>query len=156
MKIILFPFSRNLGGKNHPKSPTIDWWFELVHLLEKQGHIITQVGVTGETHLVNDVRFDLPIDSLISLINEYDTWIGIDSFGQHLCWSVGKTGVVIWGQSDPIIFGHTENINLLKDRKYLREKQFWLWTQTEFNQEVFVSPNEVAETIGILSTTVKL
>jgi hypothetical protein len=71
---------------------------------------------------------------------ECRTWIGVDSFFQHFCWDLGKPGIVIWGQSDPNIFGHPENINLLKDRKYLREKQFWLWEQAEYNEEAFVLP----------------
>ena len=144
MKIILFPFSRKLSeDKPHPKSPDLAWWRHLVKLLEDQGHELIQVGVTGEDKLLKDVRFNLPIAELSKLILEADTFVGIDSMGQHLAWDLGKRGIVIWGQSDPIIFGHPEHVNLLKDRKYLREKQFWLWTQTTFQPEAFVTPEEV-------------
>lgn len=61
----------------------------------------------------------------------------------HLAWSIGQPGVAIFGPSDPNIFGHVENINLLKDRRYLRERQFWLWSQYEPNPEAFVDPKVV-------------
>jgi hypothetical protein len=60
-----------------------------------------------------------------------------------LAWDIGKPGIVLWGQSDPLIFGHPENNNLLKDRKYLREKQFWWWEQCDYNAEAFVRPEEI-------------
>jgi hypothetical protein len=53
----------------------------------------------------------------------------------------------VFGQSDPNIFGHPENINLLKDRKYLREKQFWIWEQAEFIEEAFVTPDVVIDAL---------
>lgn len=151
MKIIIFPFSRKLSDKPHPKSPKLEWWEHLVKLLRSHGHSLIQVGISGEEKLVEDVRHDLPLTELSDLILESDTFIGIDSFGQHLCWDLGKQGIVIWGQSDPLIFGHPEHVNLLKDRKYLREKQFWLWTQTEFNADVFVSPEIVVDALNRLN-----
>ena len=46
-------------------------------------------------------------------------------------------------KSDPNIFGHPENINLLKDRSYLAEQQFLWWDLYEYNPEAFVKPEEV-------------
>jgi hypothetical protein len=51
----------------------------------------------------------------------------------------------VWGVSDPLIFGHPENTNLLKDRKHLAKNQFLWWEQTEHQDERFVEPNEVIE-----------
>jgi hypothetical protein len=70
-----------------------------------------------------------------------------DSFFQHFCWDLGKPGVVVFGQSDPNIFGHPENINLLKDRSYLRDKQFWIWEQAEYKEDAFVNPEVVLEAL---------
>ena len=106
-----------------------------------------QVGIEGEEQLVPDFRKNLSMVELSKLVNECDTWIGVDSFGQHFCWDLGKYGVVLWGQSDPNIFGHPENTNLLKDRKYLREKQFWLWEQTNLIPESFVDPEIVVKAL---------
>ena len=56
---------------------------------------------------------------------------------------------MLFGQSDPLIFGHPENINLLKDRKYLREQQFWWWEQCEYKEDAFVRPEEVIKYLEI-------
>jgi hypothetical protein len=45
--------------------------------------------------------------------------------------------------SDPLIFGHPENINLLKDRNSLAANQFLWWENTEHNPNHFVKPEEI-------------
>lgn len=139
------------NGQNHPKNYTR--WRELVELLLAEGHKLTQVGVSGEEQLVDDFLPDLSYTELCNKIAEYDTWIGVDSYGQHLAWSVRKRGIAIFGQSDPLIFGHDENVNLLKDRKYLREKQFWMWEQCEASGEVWITPEEVVDALNKNFTT---
>lgn len=142
MNILLFPYAKFMrNGQTHPKN--YPFWPKLVELLLEGGHTLTQVGVEGEDKLVDDFRKGLSHKDFGELIRSYDTWIGVDSYGQHLAWSVGVRGIAIFGQSDPLIFGHEENINLLKDRKYLREKQFWLWEQCTADDTVWVQPEEV-------------
>jgi hypothetical protein len=55
---------------------------------------------------------------------------------------------VIFSQSDPVIFGHPDNVNLLKDRKYLRELQFQTWMGVPYNEDAFVSPDEVVNAVS--------
>lgn len=142
MKIVIFPWAKALReDKPHPKN--YPYWNELIEKLQDLGHQIIQVGVEGEKQLITDFRKNLSVDDLSSLIKECDTWIGVDSFGQHLGWHLGKKGIAIFGQSDPLIFGHPENINVLKSRDYLREQQFWLWEQADFRADAFVEPDEI-------------
>jgi hypothetical protein len=56
---------------------------------------------------------------------------------------LGKPGIVLWSVSDPEIFGYPENLNLLKDRKYLRKDQFAVWEAVTLDPETFVGPEEV-------------
>jgi ADP-heptose:LPS heptosyltransferase len=114
----------------------------LITLIDKP---IIHVGVEGEEQLVEDFRTNLPLNELSKLIMECDTWIGVDSFFQHLCWDLNKPGIVLWGQSDPNIFGHPENINLLKDREYLMKNQFLMWELVPYRKDCFVDPNEVIQ-----------
>lgn len=145
MKIVLFPWAKKLrNGGNNPKN--YPWWPELVEKLQALGHELIQVGVEGEEQLVDDFRKNLKLQELSDLLRSADTWIGVDSFGQHLGWDLGIKGIVIFGQSDPNIFGHSENINILKSREYLREQQFWWWEQAEYREEVFVDPNVIIKT----------
>ena len=82
------------------------------------------------------------------LVNECKTWISCDSFFQHLGWDCKKYGIVLWSVSDPLIFGHPENINLLKDRNNLVQNQFLWWEQTEHDANKFVSPEIVIESLN--------
>jgi ADP-heptose:LPS heptosyltransferase len=144
--IIIAPYAQKLRNKkNNPKN--YPYWTKLVKELSKNGYDIVQIGVEGEEPLVPDFRKNLPLTELAELVNQCDTWISVDSFFQHFCWDLKKPGIVIWSQSDPLIFGHEENTNLLKDRKYLRNKQFWLWEQCEYKKTAFVEPNTVLKHI---------
>lgn len=145
--ILLSPYSRPLrNGEKNPKNYPM--WKELVSNLDEFD--LVQVGVQGEEQLVPDMRLNLSLPDLGKLVDECQTWISVDSFFQHFAWDRGKYGVVLWGQSDPVIFGHPENHNLLKDRSYLREKQFWLWEQCTYRTDCWVEPEKVVETVKSL------
>ena len=139
--IIIQPFAKPLikGGLN-PKSPNIAYWKELIALIDEP---IIQIGVEGEEQLVPDFRRNLPMFELRKLLAQCRNWIGIDSFFQHLAWDEGKPGIVLWSVSDPLIFGHPENINLLKNRDYIATNQFLWWDFTPHNPDAFVKPEEV-------------
>lgn len=141
--IIISPFAKQMREpKPHPKN--YPYWKELVKLINEP---IVQVGIDGEEQLVDDFRKNLSLTELKSLVLECRTWISVDSFFQHFCWDLEKYGIVLFGQSDPNIFGHPENVNLLKSRKYLREQQFWWWEQTDLIPESFVKPEEVIKAL---------
>jgi ADP-heptose:LPS heptosyltransferase len=137
--IIIQPFSRPLNnGKQNPKN--YPYWQELIQLIDEP---IIQIGLDGEQQLTEDFRTNLSITELKALINQCRTWIGVDSFFQHLCWAEDKKGIVLWSVSDPLIFGHIQNINLLKDRNSLAANQFLWWEATEHNPDYFVKPEEI-------------
>jgi ADP-heptose:LPS heptosyltransferase len=137
--IIISPYSKKLlSGKQNPKN--YPFWEELISQIDEP---IVQVGIEGEKQLVPDFRKNLPLTELRKLIQECRIWISCDSFFQHLAWDEGKRGIVLWGVSDPLIYGHPENINLLKDRAHLSENQFLWWEFTEHKDKRFVKPNEV-------------
>ena len=137
--IIISPYAKKLvNNKENPKN--YPFWNELIKLIDQP---IVQVGIDGETQLVDDFRPNLSMPQLRQLIKDCRIWIGVDSFFQHLAWSEGKPGIVLWSVSDPLIFGHTENINLLKDRVYLAENQFLWWDFIEHDSSKFVTPEEV-------------
>lgn len=146
MKILISPFCKNMrNGKEHPKN--FPYWNKLVELLLKDGHKLIQIGVEGEEQLSSDFRKGLSFKELKELIIECDLFISVDTWLQHAANHYGKIGIVIFSQSDPNIFGYPSNVNLLKDKKYLRHNQFWLWEQAEYNQDAFVSAEEVLEKV---------
>jgi len=143
MKIIIAPYSHKMpNGKSNPKN--WPYWKELVKELAYKGHTTYQIGIEGEELLGCDEDWiGQSFDELKELLDITDIFISVDSFFPHFAHYNGKNGVVIFTQSDPKIFGYEENNNLLKDRKYLRENQFWLWTQAEYNEDSFISVEEV-------------
>jgi hypothetical protein len=144
MNILISPFAKQMRNKMpHPKN--YPWWPELIKLLSK--HDITQLGVDGEKWLVKRGFFSKPLKELYQKVSECDVWISVDSFLPHLAYHVKKPGVVIWSVSDPNIFGYPENINLLKDRKYLRANQFDCWEAQSFIEDAFVRPEVVAQAV---------
>jgi len=141
--IIISPYAQKLrNGKENPKN--FPYWKELIAMIDEP---VIQVGVKTEQQLVEDFRPNLSFSDLAVLVQECKTWISVDSFFQHFCWDLKKPGIVIWSQSDPNIFGHEENINLLKDRKYLRPNQFHIWEQCEYNKDAFVLPKQVLKNV---------
>lgn len=108
---------------------------------------VFQIGVSGESEICNCLAgflTDLSAEQIFRLCNTADAWLSVDNFLPHLLnYYKAKPGIVIFGQSDPLIFGYPHNTNLLKDRKYLRGQQFWWWEQAEFIEEAFVSSNQV-------------
>jgi len=137
--IIISPYSKQLiNGKRNPKN--YPFWKELLSLISEP---VVQVGIEGEEQLTEDFRKNLTVIELRGLINQCRIWVSCDSFFQHLAWRQKKMGVVLWSVSDPKIYGHPENINLLKDRNNLVQNQFLWWEFVEHKSEYFVSPQEV-------------
>ncbi|TRZ83634.1 hypothetical protein D4R86_00420 [bacterium] len=130
MKVLIMPCERPLrNGNRNPRG--YPYWDKLKELLSSDGHTIEEI--TGI----------VPLKELEKIIEEYDIIITIDSFFQHFCWYHGKQAFTIWGVSDPLIFGHKENINILKDRKYLRPFQYDVWENVVYDESAFTSPEEV-------------
>lgn len=144
-RVLISPFAQNLrNGAENPKN--YPYWDELLALINKEQIKITQIGSSKDKQLpfVNSFLVNEKFLNIKNLIKEHDTWISVDSFIQHLNhYYDKKPGIVIWSQSDPKIFGYDENVNILKHRKYLREKQFWLWEQCQYNKEAYVNPTVV-------------
>jgi len=139
--IIIAPYAQKLRtSKLNPKN--YPYWELLIEQIKEP---IIQVGIEGEKQLVPDFRKNLPIADLRKLLHECRTWIGVDSFFQHLAWDEKKPGIVLWGPSDPLIFGHPENINLLQGRQHLVANQFIWWEATKHENERFVKPQVVLE-----------
>lgn len=147
MNIIISPYSKNRpDGK--PSAKNYPYWSDLVTLLKAEGHKVYQVGLVGEIPLeVDDSHWNRPLREIKKLIEECDVWISVDNFFQHYAWSLGKKGIAIFGPSDPNIFGHPENVNLLKSVSGLREKQFFVWHSDELNPELYIKPEVVLEAV---------
>jgi len=133
-----------MNGRENPKN--YPYWKEVIDQINEP---IIQVGVDGETQLVDDFRKNLPLSELKQLLQQCRTWISCDSFFQHLGYIEKKPGIVLWSVSDPLIFGHPENVNLIKSRDYLAKDQFLWWEDQEYKHDAFVDPDEVVKALEL-------
>lgn len=145
MKILISPYSAKLSsGKTNPKS--YPHWPKLVELLNNHGYEVVQLGVKGEERIEGVGTFitGFPYDKIRDLVNQCATWISIDSFLPHLCHYYRlKPGIVLFGPSDPRIFGHSENTNLLRGRDFLRPWQYQDWNSWDHQPSAFVYAENV-------------
>jgi ADP-heptose:LPS heptosyltransferase len=142
MKVVISPFSRPL--RNHKRNPkNYPHFKELISLLKQLGHDIIQIGRLGEEKLTDDFRTNLSLEDIKKLLIESDLWISVDNFLPHLANHINKRGIVIFSKSDPMIFGYEQNINLLKNKKYLKEKQFDVWEACQYDEDAFLPPEEI-------------
>lgn len=149
MTVLISPWARNTtDGKKSPKN--YPHWFEVVAALKKGGHDVVQLSCKGEMDVPGSMRMDdLSFEEISELTKDCKAWASVDNFFHHMAWTIGEPGVVIFGSSDPEIFGHPENINLLKDRRFLREWQFRLWSQETMRPEIFVGPEAVVSAVQL-------
>jgi len=120
--VLIHTAGSNLEQNNDLGNPNVfnlnkDWvyehWVNLVNLLYNDFDVV-QVGLPNE-RLINgafDLRGKISFRQILALVMYCQTWVDIDSFLQHAGAAVKKPGVVLWGRTDPRIFGHALNANM--------------------------------------------
>ena len=155
MKIVIAPYSTRLFTGN-PNPKNFPHWHQVVHQLNALGHEVIQLGIPGEQRIIGASQFIInwPLKKLRDVILNADTWLSVDSFLPHFVWveKLNKRGVVVWSLSDPLIWGHPENINLLKSREYVRSLQYQDWLTPTYNADAFVAPEEVVNAVQYILT----
>jgi len=142
--IIVAPFAQKLKSwRENPKN--YPYWEQLIELMQKEDNII-QVGVEWEKQLVDDFRKSPKLNELKVLLAGCRYWVSVDSFLQHLAKWI-KPWVVIWGQSDPAIFGYAENLNILMAKEYLRKNQFATWEEAEYMGDIWEPAKDILHEI---------
>lgn len=149
MRIVIAPYAAKLP-ENKPNPKNFPYWSQLVELLNKEGCVVAQLGTKGEERIegVGEFLQGFPYDKIEQVIRDADTWISVDSWLPHFCAAMRlKPGIVIWSRSNPKIWGYPHNVNLLKDKKYLREYQYAHWWDCEYLEEAFVEPQVVMDAL---------
>ena len=145
VKILISPYSAGLiNGEPNPKN--YPHWPKLIKLLNETGYDVIQIGLNHEARLEGVGQFvtNWPFDKLVQLVRDCATWVSVDNFFPHFVYYHRlKSGIVLWGQSDPTIWGHPENINLLRSREYLRQFQYDTWMAAKVRPEAFVYAENV-------------
>lgn len=147
--IIISPYSKPLrNGNRNPKN--YPYWKELIVLISGNGfEEIVQIGTDGEEKIEGAEYFakNTPFEILVEKLKDAILILSVDNFLPHFAHYYKQQCVVLFGQSDPNLFGYEINFNLLKNRKYLRPNQFDIWEGVEYKEEAFLSAEEVFEQI---------
>jgi len=150
--LIVAPYPARIpnGKKNCKEYP---WWNELTSLIkEKTDYVIYQFVSLEEKKLSH---IDYYIDTFNKLweqeklIKSCTCWISVDNYFHHFMNVIdsGKKGIVLWGKTDPLIYGYPGNVNMLKDRANLRKQKFSVLGIEDFDPKVFYRPTEVLEVL---------
>lgn len=149
--LFLSPHAASIGRQNPKDYP---FFAEVLDGLQNAFHVV-QLGREGEEIVphVNEVCFDLPLGHLVRRLKaEAALVVSVDNAIQHLCWRYKIPCLCIFSKSDPKIFGHKENTNLLKDRKHLSRTQFNVWLSQDVDMDSFIdAPKIVAQILTLVS-----
>lgn len=144
--LIISPYSKKLLGKDFsPKD--YPHWIELIESLNN--HFTTvQIGEIKEKELnCNELILGASFEELVKL-TEGKNWLSVDSFLPHLINSTHKTsGVVIFGISDPEIFGYGYNMNVIKGHQFIKKNKFEFYSEKDVNLDAWLKPNILSKII---------
>jgi ADP-heptose:LPS heptosyltransferase len=90
---------------------------------------------------------------LTELVDACDLFVAIDSFLPHLAHLRKKRGVVLWGPSDPKIYGYPEHVHLHAVPSRFRPDQFGRWEGHPADPVAFADPVKVSQVINIIFNT---
>jgi hypothetical protein len=140
--IVVCPYSNN---SQHAKS--YPYWNRLIPMLKSLDYKIIQIGKKEEIPLagVDEVYLGYSFKKVKALIKNCRLWISVDNFLPHFCNTLENPipGIVIFGLSDPELFGYSYNKNILKSRQFLRLYQFKHWFEELPNPEAFNTPEDI-------------
>lgn len=145
--ILVFPSTQRLDNNVNPKE--YPYFKELIDILISEGNMVIQIGKDKREKICPTFIEDLSFNDLKLILNRCDYWISVDTFIQHLVKTenINKRGVVLWGPSDPKYFGYEENLNIFKDSKNFRERQYMWWRGISPDYKIWLNPKEVLNII---------
>lgn len=93
----------------------LDRWEAVVKRLSQFTFI--QLGLRDEPAMQGtvDLRGALAVRESLAFVQHALCYVGVDSFLAHAASAVGTPGVILYGDSTPVIWGHASNINLYKN-----------------------------------------
>ncbi len=121
----------NAVGAAKKRTNSKDWvanrWEKLVKEIKNMGLQVYQVGSSLDSKVSGCDEYFLGGDYRIgiALLEKSKCFVSVDTFLNHAGHAIGKRGVVLFGPSDPNIFGHESNINLYYPDSCLERKCLW-------------------------------
>lgn len=142
--VLISPYSRKVNALGCAKD--YPYWKTVVKELGRRGYATVQLGVTGERLLGCGSRiFDLPLNKMKGAIAGVDYFMSVDNFFPHFLVAKGidLPGLVVWGPSDPEIYGYDRFVNLMKDKSKMRPDQYGYWHNVTYDNSGWPEPHDI-------------
>jgi len=99
------------------KTPSFSKWVSLVEQLGDAGYFVIQVGREREPRLPGTYSLLGLTDArdLAGLIGRSDAVVCVDNFVMHTAHLAGTPAVVLWGPTDPAMYGYDEQTHIRGD-----------------------------------------
>jgi hypothetical protein len=112
----------NAGQPTQPNKIAKDYPVELAEKLvdeikKKYNIQVVNMHLPGEYPLKGTLEIKLPTRQWYALLNEAETFIAIDSNLQHAGAALRKKGIVLWGATNPKMFGYKIHDNIIGECK---------------------------------------
>ena len=109
--VILHITSKSTGNQDW----FLDRWERVVREVKKaEDCTFIQVGLEGEKRVRGAINLlgKTTVAQAVALVKHAKIFVGVDSFLNHATNATGTPGVVLFGASNPAVWGHDRNINL--------------------------------------------
>ena len=127
------------------------YWTYLSILLKEKGHIVKQLKFLNEPAVNNVEIVDNPSHiKIVELLKDKNSYlISNDSFIPHLLnyHLPNKKSFVLFGVTDPKIYGYSQNINILKSNNFLLPNQFLNLDKLKSDKNIWPEPIFILEII---------
>jgi len=130
---LLFQYLPLKAGKNLVIAPYSDSprkmmplarWEAIVESLAKEGYVILQVGKSNEVPIrgaYSLLGLTTP-QQLVSLLARCNAVITVDNFVMHCSHLAGTPAVVLWGPTDPCVYGYSGQIHISPSNDFCKLK----------------------------------
>lgn len=107
--VIIAPFS-----DSPRKAMSAAAWARLAELLSNEGVLVMQAGRANEMHIQNAYSLAglTTPRQLIHLLGKCDAVVASDNFVMHAAHLAGRPAVVLWGPTDPAVYGYAGQVHL--------------------------------------------
>jgi ADP-heptose:LPS heptosyltransferase len=108
-----FAICINISSKHEIKKWSFDKWERIIKFYPKIKFI--QLGDEDETRLKGTLDLlGTPIRKQLSVLASSNLYVGLDSFWNHAARALNVKSVILFGPTNPNIWGYDENINIYK------------------------------------------
>jgi hypothetical protein len=140
------PYTANQQNKKNiiVKDYPVDLAEKLVNEIKKKHKVqVVNMHLQNEYPIKGALDIHLPVRRWFALLNEADDYICIDSNLQHAGAALKRPGIVLWGGTDPNMFGYKLHKNIAGDCKNIHcTRPYFVPSSDIVESQIFECPDK--------------